>query len=163
MDLLDEDLINFWRALNTNGVRYIMVGGFAAIMHGGSRITEDIDIWIEDSPANRKALRQALASLNLGDFAMLETMEFVPGWTTIYLTVGIELDILTGLKAFPQQTFQASLKQAYIGDIEGVKVPFLHFNQLIEEKKANGRPKDLLDVEELEKIKDLKKGDNTRK
>ena len=43
----------------------------------------------------------------------------------------------------------------YTEEIEGVNVPFLHINQLIDNKKAVNRPKDQSDVVELEKIRDL--------
>lgn len=155
MDILDEEIIAFWRELANNRVKYIMIGGFAAILHGGSRITQDVDIWIEDTLENRINLRKTIANLNLGVFKELETIQFVPGWTSIYLTHGIELDILTYLKAFPQSKFSDCLNLAYVADIEGVSVPFLHINQLIEEKQATARPKDLLDIEELQKIKKL--------
>ncbi len=157
MDIIDEDIIAFWRELANNKVKYIMIGGFASILHGGSRITQDVDIWIEDTPENRINLRKSIANLNLGDFKEIETIQFVPSWTSIYLTHGIELDILTYLKAFPQSKFTDYLSLAYIADIEGVSVPFLHINQLIEEKQATARPKDLLDLEELERIKKLSK------
>ena len=49
MDVLDEELIRFWRALNDNGVRYIMVGGFATRFHGFNRTTDDLDLWLEDT------------------------------------------------------------------------------------------------------------------
>ncbi len=160
MDVNDEDLIAFWKAMNLNEVNYIMVGGFAGLLHGGTRITEDVDIWIEDSISNRARLRKTLSDIGIGDFTNLETMDFIPGWTTVYLSPGIELDIFTELKAFPSRTFGESLSKAYIAEIAGVKVPFLHLNQLIEEKKANARPKDLLDIEELELIKKMKEGDS---
>jgi len=34
MDILDEELLSFWRKLNEHGVRYIMIGGFAIRFHG---------------------------------------------------------------------------------------------------------------------------------
>jgi hypothetical protein len=55
-----------------------MIGGFAFILHGGSRITQDVDIWIEDTPENRINLRKSIANLNLGDFKEIETIQFVP-------------------------------------------------------------------------------------
>ena len=152
MDILDENLIAFWKSLSKNDVEYIMVGGFAAILHGTSRTTQDVDIWIKDTGENRKKFRTAIANIGLGDYAELETTEFIPGWTSIYLYQGFELDIMTYLKAFPQSTFKECYNKAYVANIEGVNIPFLHINQLIQEKKANGRPKDLLDIEELEKI-----------
>lgn len=53
MDILDEDILSFWKCLFQNGVRYIMVGGFAINLHGYSRATKDIDIWIEDNLDNK--------------------------------------------------------------------------------------------------------------
>ena len=44
MDILDEDLINFWKSLNQFEVKYIMIGGFVVNLHGFSRTTGDIDI-----------------------------------------------------------------------------------------------------------------------
>ncbi len=60
MDIFDADILNFWRCLYQNDVRYIMVGGFAINLHGYSRATKDIYIWIDDTLENRKKLRQAL-------------------------------------------------------------------------------------------------------
>jgi hypothetical protein len=68
---------------------------------------------------------------------------------------GIELDIMTSLKGLAQIRFEC-FQISPIADIDNIAVRFLHINQLIAAKKASGRPKDLLDIEELEKIK---KGD----
>jgi hypothetical protein len=152
MDILDEDLLGLWEKLSENEVQYIMVGGFAAIMHGISRITQDVDIWIKDTPDNRIRLRKTIKELGLGDFESLEKMEFVPGWTSIYLGLGLELDIMTYLKLFPQTSFDDCYQKSYKAIINGITIPFLHINQLMEEKEANSRPKDLLDLEELRKI-----------
>jgi len=109
MDVLDEDIIAFWKELNKNDVKYIMIGGFAAILHGVSRITQDVEIWIKDTLSNRQKQRRTISKLNLGDYQELETTQFVPGWTTIYLTPGIELDLYVELKAFPQSSFDECL------------------------------------------------------
>jgi hypothetical protein len=152
MDVLDNDLGEFWKALINNDVQFIMVGGFASVLHGVSRMTQDLDIWIKDTRPNRINLRKAISDYGLGDFEQLENMRFVAGWTTIFLAPGLELDIMTELKAFPQEEFDECLSIAYKADLMGNIVPFLHINNLIIEKKACSRPKDLLDVDELEKI-----------
>ena len=64
------------------------------------------------------------------------------------------MDIMTSMKGV-SLPFEESLKLAPIAEIEGVKVPFLHINQLIDNKKAVNRPKDQADVAELEKIRRL--------
>lgn len=156
MDILDEELIKFWAALNNNKVRYIMVGGFATRFHGFNRSTDDLDMWLENTLENRKRLRIAFSALEYGDFVSLETMKFVPGWTNFNIGGGIELDILTEMKGLENLTFDECLNMASIADLEGVKVPFLHINHLIENKKIVNRPKDQVDVIELEKIRTIR-------
>lgn len=48
MDIFDEELLNFRRSLDKYDVKYIMVGGFAVNLHGFSRLTGDLDIWLKD-------------------------------------------------------------------------------------------------------------------
>ncbi len=130
-----------------------MVGGFATRFHGFNRATDDLDLWLENSLANRQNLRAAFKALGYGDFSSVETMEFVPGWTSFYVGGGIELDIMTSMKGLEDMTFSACLEQASIADLDGIKIPFLHINQLIKNKVAVNRPKDQIDVIELERIK----------
>ena len=155
MDVSDEQLMKFWAKLNSNQVRYIMIGGFATRFHGFNRNTDDIDMWIDDTSANRKNLRKAFVELGYGDMESLETMDFVPGWTTFY-AAGIELDILTEMKGLKNLSFDDCLKLASVADIDGLKIPFLHINHLIENKKAVNRLKDQVDVLELERIREIR-------
>jgi hypothetical protein len=153
MDLLDDEIISLWRSLDANKVKYILVGGFATNLHGYNRVTADIDIWIKDEPKNRKNLRRSLNELELGDFGSLETTQLIPGFTSILLSSGFELDIMTELKGLEQLKFDECYSKASTAIIEGITIKFLHINHLIESKKATGRPKDLIDAEELEKIR----------
>ncbi len=155
MDVLDEEFIHFWQLLNDNRVRYIMVGGIATRFHGYNRTTDDVDIWIENNLENRQNLRKAFIELGYGDYASIETMQFVPGWTSFY-AAGIELDIMTEMKGIENESFESCYAKASISNLEGVLVPFLHINHLIANKKAVNRPKDQMDVIELEKIKKIR-------
>lgn len=154
MDIYNDSLLLFWQALNKNQVSYIMVGGFAVNMHGYMRATKDADMWIRDSLENRQNLRKSFIELGYGDYESLETMQFVPGWSEFYIGDGIVLDIMTGMKGLEDYSFEESLRKASIADLNGIKVPFLHLNQLLANKKAVSRSKDQLDVIELEKIKE---------
>lgn len=153
MDVYNDNLLVFWQSLNNNGVQYIMVGGFAVNMHGYMRATKDADMWIKDSIENRQNLRKVFKELNYGDYEAIETMQFVPGWSEFYIGDGIALDIMTSMKGLEDYSFEDSLQKASIADLGGTLVPFLHINQLLANKKAVSRPKDQLDVLELEKIK----------
>jgi hypothetical protein len=155
MDAFDEEILKFWAALQNQEVRYIMVGGYATNLHGFQRYTGDIDIWIEDTLDNRRRLRKAFAECGMGDYYMLETMQFVPGWTDFNLMNGLRLDIMVSMKGLEGYSFEECLNMASVADIDGVRVPFLHINQLIANKKAVNRPKDQLDVIELERIKKI--------
>ncbi|MES2679981.1 MAG: hypothetical protein V4635_08860 [Bacteroidota bacterium] len=156
MDILDDEILNLWRLLNKHDVFYIMVGGFATTFHGFNRATADLDLWIRDDQENRKKLRSVLKEMDLGDFESIETTQFTPGYTSIMLNSGFELDIMTSLKGFDQARFGECYQLSVCATVEDTQVRFMHINQLIEAKKSSGRPKDLIDVEELEKIKNLK-------
>jgi len=155
VDIFDETILNFWKSLQDNAVRYIMVGGFAINLHGYQRFTGDLDIWLEDSLENRKNLRQAFINSDMGDYSMIETMQFVTGCTDFHLNNSLRLDILVDMKGLEGYTFDECLQMASVADIEGVKIPFLHINQLIENKKAVNRAKDQIDVIALEQIRKL--------
>jgi hypothetical protein len=157
MDIQDEDLLAFWRILNKNNVRYIMVGGFATSFHGYNRSTDDVDLWLEDNIENRQNLRKAFVELEYGDFEPLESMQFIPGWTNFYVGNGLEVDIMTEMKGV-DLSFGECYELASKANLDGIIVPFLHINHLIDNKKAVNRPKDQIDVENLEKIREIRKG-----
>jgi len=157
MDIFDEDLLAFWRTLNNRGVKYIMVGGVATNLYGYQRTTEDIDIWLDDTLANREQFRLAFREYSGTDLSGIANMQFIPGWVNLRLNNGFVLDILISMKGLEGFGFDTCLRQANIADIEDVRIPFLHINHLIANKKAVNRPKDQLDVIYLEQINALEK------
>ena len=58
-----EDLVALCRALNEAGARYLLIGGFAVLLHGAVRTTKDIDLLVDSTPENVRALKQALSVL----------------------------------------------------------------------------------------------------
>jgi predicted nucleotidyltransferase len=155
MDLLDEELISFWRRLNSCHLKYIMIGGLAVRFHGYNRATDDLDMWIQDVPENRKRLRLAFSELGYGDMPEIETMQIIPGWTSFH-AAGIVLDLFTEMPGLEHLTFDECFDQASIANIEGVEVRFLHLNHLLLNKQKLNRPKDQLDIIYLSRIKKLK-------
>jgi hypothetical protein len=149
---MDSQIIEIWKYFSLNKVKYLTIGGLAVSIYGYGRNTGDIDIFIEDSIENRKNLREALKQLGIGDFENINTMQFIPGWTDITLNFNLRLDIMTSVKGLENSSFEQLLKQAYIVEISETPVYFLDYNNLIKAKKAANRPKDILDIEELEKI-----------
>ena len=149
---MNSQIIEIWKYFNLNKVKYLTIGGFAVNIFGYGRNTGDVDIFIEDTIENRENLRVALKKAGIGDFENLNTMQFLPGYTDITLNFNLRLDIMTSVKGLEDTSFTQLLEQAYITEIHDIPVYFLDYNSLIKAKKATGRPKDLLDIEELEKI-----------
>lgn len=149
---MDSQIIEIWKYLALNNVKYLTIGGFAVSIYGYGRNTGDIDIFIEDSIENRVNLREALKQLGIGDFEAINTMQFIPGWTDITLNFNLRLDIMTSVKGLENSSFNQLFEQAYVVEISETPVYFLDYKSLIKAKKASNRPKDILDIEELEKI-----------
>lgn len=149
---MNEQIIAIWESFFKNKVKYITIGGFAVNIYGYTRNTGDIDIYLEDTFENRINLRNALKSINLGDFESIETMQFIPGWTDFTLNYGLRLDIMTAVKGLEDKSFNSLLDNATIVMIGETPVFFIDYDNLIIAKKASNRPKDILDIEELDKL-----------
>lgn len=58
-----DDVLRICRALDEAGARYVLIGGFAVILHGGERTTKDIDLLVDPAPENVGRIKQALSIL----------------------------------------------------------------------------------------------------
>ena len=152
---MNSQIIEIWKYFSINRVKYLTIGGFAVNIYGYGRNTGDIDIFIEDSIENRENLRLALKQSGIGDFENMSTIQFIPGWTDISLNFNLRLDIMTSVKGLENITFEQLLEKAYIAEINDIPVYFIDYENLIIAKKAANRPKDILDIEELEKLNRL--------
>ena len=149
---MTDQILSIWKYFFQFNVKYITIGGFAVSFHGYNRSTGDIDILLEDSTENRYKLRNAFVEIGLGDIKELETMQFVAGWTEFSLEHGFTLDIMTSIKGLENKTFDELFIASSETIIDGIPVKFIDYNNLLIAKKATNRPKDILDIEELEKI-----------
>ena len=149
---MDNQILEIWKYFSLHNVKYLTIGGFAVNIYGYGRSTGDIDLFIEDSVENRSNLGLALKDLGIGDFKNINSMQFIPGWTDISLNFNLRLDIMTSVKGLENTNFDELLKKAYIVEINEIPIYFLDYKNLIISKKAANRPKDKLDIEELEKI-----------
>lgn len=152
MDVFDHELLRLWELLHEYKVKYILVGGFATNLHGFNRTTADMDIWLKNTLPNRKKLISVLDKMGVQHTQWLLTGALVPGWSTVKLPSGFELDLMNYLKGFPEEQFEICYKQASVALIENIPIRFLHINHLIEAKRASNRPKDRIDIMELKKI-----------
>lgn len=153
MDISQSDVQHLFRSLNRFGVQYLLVGGMANMVHGYIRATEDLDLWIRADDANKASLVQALAENDVVGAELLLNVPLLFGWSTVSVgKQGFTLDMGHSLKAFTDTDFDACYARALDATFDDVPFKVIHLNDLITEKKATGRPKDLGDVDELTKL-----------
>lgn len=144
----NEDFRDFLSALNDQDVRYILVGGFSVILHGYSRTTGDMDIWVERTTDNYMRIKKAFHQFGMPVFDMTEE-NFInhPNWDVF--TFGnppVAIDIMVKVKGL---NFEDCYQQSVIFEDDGLKIRTIHKNNLIEAKKIAGRSKDKNDLENL--------------
>lgn len=146
--IFNDDFRDFIQAMNHQNVEYILVGGYAVILHGYRRVTGDMDIWVNRTKENYSKLSKAFSEFGLPLFDMTES-KFLDVDVADVFSYGrppVSIDIITKLKGVE---FDDAFSQAQIFNEEGLEIRFIHLNNLIEAKKAAGRHKDLDDIEKL--------------
>lgn len=147
-NIFNDDFRDFIQAMNNHNVEYILVGGYAVILHGYRRVTGDMDIWVKRTKDNYAKLAHAFAEFRLPLFDMTE-QKFLDAETTDVFSYGrppVSIDIITELKGVQ---FDDAFSQAKTFNEDGLMIRFLHLDNLIQAKKAAGRHKDLDDIEKL--------------
>ncbi|RFM25570.1 DUF6036 family nucleotidyltransferase [Deminuibacter soli] len=146
--IFNDDFRDFIQALNNNNVEYLLVGGYAVILHGYRRVTGDMDIWVNRTKQNYSKLTKAFSEFGLPIFEMTES-KFLDAESVDVFSFGrppVSIDIITQLKGVE---FNNAFSQALQFDENGLSIRFIHLNNLIQAKKAAGRHKDLDDIEKL--------------
>ena len=150
-------------ALTSRGVDFVLIGGFAAVIHGSPRLTQDLDITYADDGANLRALGDALQDLDARLRGVEEDVPFVPDERALRPIELLTLDTAAGpldLILHPPggPTYSALRRRAQRVDVGGLAVLVASIADLLAMKRAAGRAKDLADVEELEAIERLSAG-----
>lgn len=133
-------------------LRYLIVGGFAVNRYGYNRTTGDLDIYLKDTRENRQNLIYALDKMGYGRYDMLLDVPIIAGYCEVMMDDGMYADLMTDIPGLDRNNFDEYFQKATVDEINGVKARFLHYNHLLENKRATNRPKDQLDVLELERV-----------
>lgn len=151
--MLNDDYKEMLQCLNAEGVDYLLIGAYAMAAHGFPRATMDIDIWVKPSPENANAVWKALQRFG-APLGQITVEDFTND--DIIFQIGVaprRIDIITGVSAL---NFDETISRAIEVHVEGLKVLIPSVPDLITNKKATGRIKDLADVETLESLTDIK-------
>lgn len=147
---LHPDFLDFIKAFNEVEVKYMLVGGYAVIFHGYARNTGDMDIWVEKTPENYQRIKQAFLIFGMPVFDM--TLEnFLDSERMDVFSFGtppVSIDIITELKGLD---FEETYSFAEEKNSERTPIKIISLHKLLEAKKASGRPKDLQDIQHLQK------------
>ncbi|MGQ9571268.1 MAG: nucleotidyl transferase AbiEii/AbiGii toxin family protein [Thermodesulfovibrionales bacterium] len=148
---LDRALTELCDAFNRYGVKYVVVGGFAVIMHGLARMTEDIDFFIEDSAENIEKIKNALKSLYHDPFIDELKSEDIKQYAVIRYGTPDNFNIdLIGKIGEEMILFKDVERDTEFFEIDDLKIPVCSLDMLIRMKETI-RYRDMRDLRFLKK------------
>jgi predicted nucleotidyltransferase len=146
---LPKDFRELLGLLNEKGVRYLLVGGYAVGHYGHSRSTNDIDFFIAGDEANAKKIVLALEDFGFGT-GELTTDLFTKKDSLVVM--GVEPMAVDILNYCLGVDFEKAYSRRVVIDDDGLNIDIIAYDDLIANKRAVGRLRDLADVEYLERI-----------
>ncbi len=149
MITLSPDFKEFIQLLNACKVEYLLVGGYAVALHGYVRYTSDIDIWVRSTPDNSIRVVESLMRFGLPQanelFDILQKEKRVIGIGT----PPNKIEVITSIDGVE---FETCYRNKLEVEIDGMSLYYLSLPDLVINKKASGRFKDLNDLEHLPKL-----------
>lgn len=135
-----------FRSFQRHDVKYVVIGGIAAILHGVPRATFDLDILIEATLDNAQRLLNALLDAGLGTAALTSPGDVLANEITVFKD-RMRVDVQTST---PGLRFAEAWSHRRTVAYQGQEFFILSREDLIRAKRAAGRPVDLEDVRLLE-------------
>lgn len=136
-----EDLLSLCKALNHEGVRYILIGGFAVVLHGAIRTTKDIDLLVDPSTDNIGKIKRAMSYLPDNAISQMSESE-VEKYQVVRVADEIVIDLLAKACGISYADAEREIEWA---DIGGIKIPIAG-KELLIKMKDTYRPSDKADV-----------------
>lgn len=143
---LPPDFKEFLKSLNSKNVEYLVIGGYAVGYHGYPRATVDLDVWVAISTDNADRIVAALREFGF-DVPGLSASLFLAQRQVVRMGVApFRIEILTSISGVD---FAECFANRIIDRIDGVDVNVIRREDLILNKQASGRPKDVNDVQKI--------------
>jgi hypothetical protein len=149
---LPNDWSDLLRQFNAAGVKYLVIGAAAMAVHGEIRGTDDFDVWVQASRDNAERVLRALTSFGAPVASL--TLEELQSDDLIF-QIGVKplrIDILTGIDGVH---FDDAWPNRIVAKDSDLEYPIISREDLIRNKRAVGRDKDLVDVSILEKAAEM--------
>ncbi len=154
----DNEIIHFMTLCTEHNVRMLMVGGGAVNFHGYQRHSTDVDFWIDISSTNLQNLKIVLVKMGyiLEDFP--ESIKLAEQNISLkFSPTSLNIELITCFSI--NKSFDIAYDEAEKVNFEGnsiAKWRVLNFDDLVTSKIKSARPKDLLDIQELNRIRNQK-------
>lgn len=143
---MSRDFVEMLSALAAAGADFLIVGAHAVAAHGEPRATGDLDIWVRPSADNAERVHRALREFG-APLHDLTIDDLSAAYTVFQIGVApARIDILTAITGV---SFERAWANRVMIDVEGLSVPCIGKRELIDNKRALGRPKDLADIDSL--------------
>jgi len=146
---LNPDFREFIKLLEAKGVRYLVVGGYAVAVHGFPRYTGDIDFFVAIDERNAAKLLETFEDFGFGDIG-IEKRDFLE--VKFIVEIGREprkIQVMTGIDGVE---FTECFENRIELEVDGGMVNFISLEDLLKNKIASGRAKDLIDIAELTRL-----------
>lgn len=147
---LPQDWSEFLSLLVGQKVRFLLIGGHAMAAHGAPRFTGDLDVWVQPGKRNAERVMKALVAFGFGSVKGLSDADFASPGTVVALGhPPMRIDLLTSVSGV---TFERAWRRRRSATIGGVRLSVIGVEDLIANKRAAARPKDLVDVATLQAL-----------
>ncbi|MFN0140911.1 MAG: DUF6036 family nucleotidyltransferase [Pyrinomonadaceae bacterium] len=143
---LPQDFKELFEYLNEHKVEYMLLGGYAVIAYGYIRATSDIDVVVSSGQENARRLMKALAEFGFRETELRADLFTEPDSVVRIGVEPMKIEILNYLKGV---NFEEAYSRRRSVQVEDISVDLIALPDLLANKKAVGRPKDLIDADEL--------------
>jgi hypothetical protein len=147
--MFPPDFKELLSVFNSRKIRYLVIGGYAVIVHSQPRATKDLDLLVSPDAENAKAVYAALAEFG-APLEGLTPSDFMGAGS--FFRMGkppLMVDILPGVKGVDFDSAWENRTEIEIDPSSGLRVSVISSADLIQSKLAAGRPQDLLDVDAI--------------
>jgi predicted nucleotidyltransferase len=143
--LLPHDFKEFLKLLNSHGVEYLLIGGYAVNYHGYPRATGDMDVWIAIDRTNADRVAAVLREFG---FVQATPEPLTQPDTVIRMGVPpMRIEVLTSISGVD---FASAFGNRIVAELDGIPVNVIDREDLKVNKRASGQLKDLADLQALE-------------
>ena len=144
--MFSQDFKEFIALLNKSKIEYLIVGGYAVGLHGYPRYTGDIDIWIKTNEANSEKMVKILNEFGFNSYD-IKKEDFLKLDNVIQLGYPpYRIDLMMLIDGV---TFDECYANRIKKEIDEIEIDFIGYDDLIKNKRASGRDKDINDVNNL--------------